>query len=48
MIKIIFTLTDKQTEKEYEKIDEELIMDDFVCNFEGWKKLGYIEVKKYG
>ena len=45
-IKIIYTLTHKETENEYKNIHPDLILDDFVNNFQAWLDCGILEVRK--
>jgi hypothetical protein len=45
-MKIIFTLKDKETLKEYQNVHPDLVLEDFIENFEGWKNLGIFKVLK--
>lgn len=46
MIKIVFTVIDEETLKEYSDVHPDLILDDFLNNFNGWKELGDFKVTK--
>jgi len=45
-MKIIFTITDAETLREYDDVHPDIIIDDFINNFEGWLKHGDFEVGK--